>query len=150
MKHRSQPEHVRFAARLIVEAATDAFASGMCLTREAIKARAARPSTYLAGVVVETLSTYGATSQRFEYGSDAGAYVTTRMRAFERGRVLGAEVRGYIERPSREPGQVVRETLVHRRLVERPSGEAQWEEVATRLRLVSASEDASGDEGGES
>lgn len=49
MKHRSQPEHVRFAARLIVEAATDAFASGMCLTRAAIHARAARPSAYLAG-----------------------------------------------------------------------------------------------------
>lgn len=136
MKHRSQPEHVRFAARLIVEAATDAFASGMCLTRAAIHARAAPPSAYLAGVVVEVLSIYGATSNRFEFGADAGAYVTTRMRSLERSRTLGAEVRGYVERPGRTPGTVVRETLVHRRLVEREDGSADWEEVAPRTELV--------------
>lgn len=127
---RSQPEHVGPTAQAVAAAHLSAFGSGIVATRAYVEKRALRPHTYLKGAVVEVFSACGPTQRRYEHAADAGAYVTDRMRALEKARDLGAEVKAYIERPGQEPGSMLRETLVHRKLVRRAAGDVAWEEVA--------------------
>lgn len=138
-RRRSQPEHIGGAARVVADAASAAFAAGVICTRRYIQLRASRPNTYIVGAVVEVRTLTGARSFRHEHAADAGGQITREMRSLETARLVGAEVVAFIERPSREPGAVVREVLVHRRLEERAGGVLEWAAVAPKASLADAS-----------
>lgn len=146
---RSRPEHIGPAVQIVADAVTSAFGSGMVCTRRYIQLRASRPSTYLVGVRVEVRTANGCVATQHEHAADGGAHVTAQMRELERTRQVGAEVCAWIERPGREPGAIVRETLVHRRLELRDGGPSlAWVEVAPRVELTRASA-GNDDEGGD-
>lgn len=150
-RRRSEPEHIGGAARVVVDAASAAFAAGVVCTRRYIQLRASRPNTYIVGAVVEVRTITGARSHRHEHAADAGGQITREMRSLEAARLVGAEVVAYVERPSREPRSIVREVLVHRRLEERVGGVLEWVAVAPKASLADASApegETSDDEGG--